>query len=129
MRVALLILLGLVIGVIGSINVMNTLSARNPMPKAVMETMGYHMGELSHALKAQQCDPARIQQHLLRLQSTASDIVPVFGIDEKAFTDDAGKLQTSLQQAVQAAPSTCATLAEAVKPIGETCKSCHQQYR
>jgi cytochrome c556 len=34
-----------------------------------------------------------------------------------------------LQQAVQAAPATCEALAAAIQPVGETCKSCHQQYR
>ncbi len=129
MRVALMILLGLVIGAIGTANVMNALAARNPMPKAVMETMDYHLGELKNAIKAKQCDPAKVQHHLARLQSTASDITPVFGIDEKTFTDDATQLQDHLQQAVQTAPATCAALAAAIKPVGETCKSCHQQYR
>ena len=129
MRVALMLLLGLVIGVLGTAQVMNVLAARNPMPKSVMVTMGYHMGELSHALKARQCDAAKSQHHLERMQSTAADIVPVFGIDEKMFTDKAGELQTRLQQAVQAAPADCAALAAAIKPIGDTCKSCHQQYR
>jgi cytochrome c556 len=129
MRVALMILLGLVIGVLGTTQVMTVLAARNPMPKAVMETMGYHMGALSHALKAKQCDPVQSQHHLQRLQSTATDIVPVFGIDEKAFTDKAGELQNHLQQAMESAPADCAALAAAVKPIGDTCKSCHQQYR
>jgi len=129
MRVALMILLGLVIGVLGTTQVMSVLAARNPMPKAVMETMGYHMAALSQALKAKQCDPAQSLHHLQRMQSTATDIVPVFGIDEKSFTDKAGELQNHLQQSVQAAPATCAALAAAVKPIGDTCKSCHQQYR
>ncbi len=129
MRVALMILLGLVIGVIGTVNVMNALAARNPMPKAVMDTMGYHIGELKQALKAKQCNAPVTQHHLARLQSTASDIVPVFGIDEKPFTDDATQLQTRLQQAVQAAPATCEALAAAIQPVSETCKSCHQQYR
>ncbi|MEP6898597.1 MAG: cytochrome C, partial [Rhodanobacter sp.] len=86
MRVALMILLGLVIGVLGTVNVMNTLNARNPMPKAVMHTMDYHMGELGTALKSKQCDAASIKHHLERLQSTATDIVPVFGMSEKEFT-------------------------------------------
>jgi len=129
MRFALLVLLGLVIGVIGTVNVMNTLSERNPMPKAVMQAMGYHMGELSHALKAKQCESPRMQQHLERMLSTAGDIVPVFGITEKDFTDDAGRLQTHLRQAAQAAPADCAALALLLKPINDTCDSCHQQYR
>ena len=129
MRVALLILLGLVIGVIGTVNVMGTLSARNPMPKAVMTTMNYHMGELSRALKAKQCDAAGIRAHLQRMQSTATDIVPVFGVTEKPFTDEASQLQDHLQQALQAAPADCAALAAAIKPIDDTCESCHQKYR
>lgn len=129
MRAALLILLGLAIGVIGTVNVMSTLSARNPMPKAVMATMNYHMGELRHALKAKQCEAASIQHHLQRLQSTATDIVPVFGIAEKPFTDDASQLQDHLQQALQAPLADCAALAAAIKPIDDTCKSCHQKYR
>ena len=129
MRVALMILLGLVIGVLGTVQVMNTLSARNPMPEAVMHTMGYHMGELGHALKAKQCEAASIQHHLQRLQSTATDIVPVFGVTEKDFTDDASQLQNHLQQALQAAPADCTALAAAIKPINDTCKSCHQKYR
>ena len=129
MRVALMILLGLVIGILGTVQVMNTLKDRNPMPDAVMHTMDYHMGELSKALKAKQCDAATVKHHLERVQSTASDIAPVFGIPDKEFTDDATQLQTHAQEAVQAAPADCAALAVVMKPIGQTCKSCHQKYR
>lgn len=129
MRVPLMILLGLVIGILGTVNVMSALDARNPMPKAVMHTMGYHMGELGKAMKAKQCETASIEHHLQRLESTSTDIVPVFGINEKSFTDKAAELQTHMQQALQAAPATCAALAAAIKPIKDTCKSCHDQYR
>ncbi|MEO7051965.1 MAG: cytochrome c [Rhodanobacter sp.] len=129
MRVALMILLGLVIGIIGTVNVMNTLSERNPMPKALMHTMGYHVGELKGAIKANQCNAPKIQRHLARLESTATDITPVFGTGVQDFTDHANQLQQHLQQAVQAAPTTCAALVAALKPVGESCKSCHDKYR
>lgn len=129
MRVALMILLGLVIGVIGTVNVMNAINARNPMPKAVMDTMAYHSGALRDAIKAEKCEPAMVQHHLARMQSTATDIVPVFHVSEKDFTDHANQLGDRLQQAVQSAPATCAALAEAMKPVGQSCKSCHDQYR
>ncbi|MEO7072172.1 MAG: cytochrome c [Rhodanobacter sp.] len=129
MRVALLILLGLAIGVLGTVNVMNTLRARNPMPEAVMTTMDYHMGQLRSAIKAGQCSAPVIAHHLQRVHSTASDIEPVFGIKEKTFIDDAAQLRDRTQAALAAAPATCAALGAAIKPIGETCKSCHQQYR
>lgn len=129
MRVALLILLGLVIGIVGTINVMHTLHARNPMPEAVMTTMDYHMGALHDAIKAGQCNAAASAHHLQRVYSTASDIEPVFRIDEKPFTDAAAQLQARVRQAMQAAPTTCATLAAAIQPIGDTCKGCHRDYR
>jgi cytochrome c556 len=129
MRVALLILLGLVIGIIGTVNVMNTLDARTPMPRAVMSTMDYHMDALGRALKAGQCNAADIRQHLLRVQSTATDIVPTFGVDEQPFTDAAHVLQTRVQQALQSSPADCPALAVVMNPIREACKSCHQKYR
>ena len=129
MRVALMILLGLVIGIIGTVNVMNALNERNPMPKAVMHTMGYHMGGLTRAIKANQCDAPKMQHHLARLESTATDITPAFGMDDKDFADHARQLQDHLQQAVLAAPTTCAALAAAIKPVNDSCKSCHQKYR
>lgn len=129
MRTALMILLGLVIGIIGTVNVMNVLSERNPMPKAVMHTLGHHMGELKSALETKQCDATKIQHHLARLESTATDVTAVFGTEVADFTDHAHQLQDHLQQAVQAAPTTCAALAAVVKPVGESCKSCHDKYR
>ena len=129
MRVALLILLGLVIGILGTANVMNTLAARNPMPRAVMQTMDYHMDALGHALKAKQCAAADVRRHIERIQSAATDIVPVFGIPDQGFTDAATQLQTGVSRGLQAAAADCAALAAVIKPIGEACKSCHDKYR
>lgn len=129
MRVALMILLGLVIGIIGTVNVMNVLGERHPMPGAVMHTLGYHVGELKAAIKANQCDAAKIQHHLARLESTASDITPVFGLDNQDFADHASQLRDHLHQAVAATPTTCAALVAVLKPVGDSCKSCHEKYR
>jgi len=129
MRAALLLLLGLVIGVIGTVNVVNALNARNPMPHAVMVTMDYHMGQLAHALKARQCNAVKIRQQLERLQSTATDIVPVFDASDTPFNYDAGQLQGKIELALHAAPIDCAALAAVIKPIGGACKTCHQKYR
>lgn len=128
-RSALLILLGLVIGILGTVFAMKALSNRNPMPHAVMTVMGHHMGALGQAVKARQCDAAQMNDHLLRLQSTAADIPAAFPGAEQDFLDHAGRLRTALQDAVQAHPTACAALAQAIKPVGDACKSCHQQYR
>lgn len=129
MRVALLILLGLAIGVVGTANVMSLLAQRNPMPTAIMHTMDYHMASLKQAVKSQHCDAAQTARHLLRLQSTATDILPVFGIHDKNFVDFANRLQSHLQQATLANPASCAALATVLRPINQTCDDCHRQYR
>lgn len=128
-RSALLLLLGLVVGVLGTVFTMKALADRNPMPHAVMTVMGHHMGALGQAVKARQCDAAQANDHLLRLQSTASDITAAFPGGEQDFLDHAGRLRTALQGAVQAHPIDCPTLAQAIKPVDEACDSCHQQYR
>jgi cytochrome c556 len=128
-RYALLMLLGLVIGVLGTVFAMKALSQRNPMPKAVMTVMGHHMGTLGQALKTRQCDAAQINDHLLRLQSTAADVGDAFPGAEQDFINHAGRLRSALQGAVQTHPTDCAALAQAIKPVDDACDSCHQQYR
>jgi cytochrome c556 len=128
-RSALLILLGLAIGILGTVFAMKALGKRNPLPQAVMTVMGHHMGALGQAVKTKQCDAAQANEHLLRLQSTASDLAAAFPGAEQDFLDHAGRLRTALQGAVQAHPTDCAALATAIKPVGEACDSCHQQYR
>ena len=129
MRAALLIVLGLAIGIVGTVFAMNALKQRNPFPHAVMAVMAHHAGELRNAVKAQRCDAASHSQHLDRLLSTSADIVPAFPGVDPGFTDEATQLHARLQAAAQAAPADCAALAAAMKPVGETCQSCHQKYR
>lgn len=128
-RSALLMLLGLVIGVLGTVFTMKALAERDPLPKAVMDVMGHHMGALGQALKTKQCDAAQINEHLSRLQSAASDIGDAFPGAEQDFLDHAGRLRQALQGAVQTHPTDCPALAQVLKPVGDSCESCHQQYR
>ena len=70
MRAALLIVLGLVIGILGTVFAYSALHQRTPLPKAVMTVMAYHSSQLHHAVKANQCDAAAIHMHLERLRAT-----------------------------------------------------------
>lgn len=129
MRAALLILLGLAIGALGTVFAMNALRERNPLPHAVMVVMGHHMGALQRARKAQQCGAVQNLQQLQLMQATAADIDDAFPDAPTGFGEAATHLRTALQSAAQAAPADCPTLATALKPVGEACESCHQQYR
>lgn len=130
MRAALLIVLGLVIGILGTTFTISALHQRTPLPRAVMSVMAFHMGQLRQAVKANQCDATATRTHLDRLQSTAQDIPAAFKGAEAPFLQAADKLQGSLHDAAAAAtPATCAALAAAIKPVGDACESCHQRFR
>jgi len=129
MRNALLIVLGLAIGIIGTVFAMNALRQREPLSHAVMAVMAHHAGALGQAVKARQCDPAQSQLHLTRLLAASADIKDAFPGADQPFLDEIAKLRDRTQAALQAAPADCAALAKAIKPIGDTCESCHQQYR
>jgi cytochrome c556 len=129
MRAAILLVLGLVIGIMGTVFSMNALRERNPFPHAVMSVMAHHVGALSGAIKSQQCDAARAQQHLTRLLETSADIKEAFPGMDAPFLDEATKLHEQTRAALLAAPADCKALAAVIKPIGEVCQSCHQQYR
>jgi len=129
MRSALLLALGLVIGVVGTVFAMNALHEREPYSHYLMMTMAHQAGALSAAVKTQKCDAVQSRQHLNRLLETQADIDEAFPGVDQPFKDEAAKLREKTQAALQAAPADCAALAAAMKPIGETCQSCHQQYR
>lgn len=129
MRAALLILLGLVIGVMGTVFSLNAMHDHEPISHSVMHLMEHHAGALALAVKAKQCDAAQTQMHLTRLLETSADLKEAFPGVDQPFLDEEAKLREQIQSAVQAAPADCPSLAAALKPIGETCQSCHQQYR
>ncbi|WP_017460955.1 cytochrome c [Dyella ginsengisoli] len=129
MRSALLIALGLAIGILGTAFAISALHQRTPLPKAVMTVMAYHMSQLEHSVKAQQCDATAVHSNLERLQSAALDIPGAFKGAEDPFMKSSDKLQGALRDAVAAAPGTCAALATALQPVDNACDDCHKRFR
>lgn len=129
MRAALLIVLGLFIGIIGTVFSLNALRQHQPLSHSVMSLMDHHAGELRTALKTQHCEAAPMRQHLTRLLQTQADIGEAFPGVDQPFLDEAAKLHDKTQAALDASPADCKALAAVLKPIAETCQSCHQQYR
>lgn len=129
MRAALLIVLGLAIGIIGTVFTLRALDERNPYPNALMVTMGFHRHQLQQAVKGQHCDATANLDQLQHMQMIASDIPAVFPDAPQQFQNFASHLKTALQSAAQSAPADCPALVTALKPVDQACKECHQQYR
>jgi cytochrome c556 len=129
MRAALLILLGLAIGALGATFALNAWRARDPLPRAVMDLLGHHAGQLKQTLKSQRCDADGIRHQLSQMQAVSGDIDAAFAGADATFFHAADELRVAVNGALRAAPADCASLARAVKPIGDACENCHRQYR
>ncbi|WP_049622121.1 cytochrome c [Frateuria defendens] len=128
MRAALLIVLGLAIGIIGTVFAMNALRERDPLPKAVMNVMEHHIGELKQAVKRGQCEAAASHTRLQQMYMASLDVEPAFAGTEPDFLALAGKLRETLHGAAQAVPADCPALEATIKPVLQACHDCHQKY-
>ncbi len=131
MRNALLIVLGLVVGVAGTVMAMASLRHGPSFPESLMKVQGHHMGALDGNVKQNHCAVADNLPHLQMLRSLSSDIEPAFLPIEKEqdFRQKAGDLRASLDALLAAPPATCAAVREAQEKIGKACKACHDEFR
>lgn len=129
MRAALLIVLGLVVGIVGTVFAMRALAERNPLPHAVMVTMGYHRHQLQQIVKGQHCDATATANQLQHMETISTDIPGAFPDAPQQFSDFAKQLHSTLQTASQSAPADCPALIATLKQVDHDCSQCHQQYR
>lgn len=129
MRALLLVVLGLAIGALGATFAISALRQGTPFHDGVMAVMQHHMGALRANVRANQCDAKASAFRLGRLRQEAGDIGEAFPGTDQGFGQAAGKLAAALDGAVGAQPATCEALAAALKPVGDACSACHQQYR
>lgn len=129
MRALLLVVLGLAIGAMGATFAISALRQATPFHDGVMAVMQHHMGALRANVRANQCDAKSSTGRFARMRQEAGDIGEAFPGMDAGFATSAQRLATALDGAVAAQPGTCAALATALKPVGEACSACHQQYR
>ncbi|UPG93219.1 cytochrome c [Luteibacter aegosomatissinici] len=129
MRALLLVVLGLAIGALGATFAISALRQGTPFHDGVMAVMQHHMGALRANVRAKQCDAKASALRLGRLRQEAGDITEAFPGTDPAFSHAAGALSTALDSAIAAQPATCEALTAALKPVGDACSACHQQYR
>jgi len=129
MRALLLVVLGLAVGAMGATFALSALRQGTPFHTGVMAVMQHHMDALRGNVRAKQCDAKGSADHLARMRETAGDIHQAFPDMEPAFLQADDGLLKALDGALAAAPGTCEALVAALKPVGDACQSCHQQFR
>lgn len=131
-RYFFLFLLGLVVGVIGTVMAMRAIDARKDhFHESVMHVQQWHAGQLKANVGSNRCSATDTLPHLQALRTMANDIEPAFPDlrDDERFAGHASKLRATLDAALATPPLNCAGVEAAAKSIGEACKACHQDFR
>ena len=131
MRYAILIVLGLVIGIIGAVSVMNALHNKPDHPRSAMEMIDFHMDGLEKNVDDNRCSVTDNLPHLQTMRALSNDLEPVFlpTANDADFKLKASGFRASLDIAIASPPADCAAVKAAMQKVGHECKSCHQQFR
>lgn len=131
-RYLFLIILGLALGIFGTVMLMRTWEARKDhFPEALMEVQAWHMGQLSTDMKQNRCNATDILPHLQALRMTANDVDAAFPDlrEDKRFSTASSDMRATMDKIIASPPLTCEGLGAAMKEISQTCKGCHQDFK
>jgi hypothetical protein len=131
MRSLILALIGLAVGIIGTLMAMSALNQGTAYPNGVMKVMDAQMRALTRSVKANRCAPTDTLPRLQTLRYVANDIEPAFvDLQEDAqFARYAGDLRAASDAALMTPPASCAATEAAVAKIDQACDSCHRDYK
>lgn len=131
-RYLFLLLLGLVLGAIGTVMALRAIEARKDhFPEALMHVQQWHMGQLKADMEQNRCNATDVLPHLQALRMTANDLDAAFPDlrDDQRFKTASAGMRATMDKVVANPPLTCEGVGAAMGQIGETCKACHQDFR
>ena len=131
-RYLFLLLLGLVLGAIGTVMALRAIEARKDhFPEALMHVQQWHMGQLKADMEQNRCNATDVLPHLQALRMTANDLDAAFPKlrDDQRFKTASTGMRAAMDKIVASPPLTCQGVGAAMGEIGETCKACHQDFR
>ncbi len=131
-RYLFVLILGLAIGIIATVMLLNAWRARqDPFPDALMHVQGWHIDQLKTNIEQNRCNPTDTLPHLQALRMTSNDLEAAFpGLrDDPRFQSAASAMRGAVDKVIAAPPLTCASAGAALKSIGDTCKGCHRDFR
>ncbi len=131
MRSLVLFLVGLAVGAITTVLIVNAINRGPHYDKAVMTMMGAHMQVMDRNIKQNRCAATDLTPHLQVLRLVANDIEPAFPDmqDQAQFGRYATALRAAADGALQAPPASCAAAAATLSKLDKACDACHRDYR
>lgn len=130
-RYFFMLLLGLVLGIVGTVMAIRSWQAKQDhFPDSVMTVQSWHMGQLKKNLEANHCTAIDTIPHLQTLRRMADDIEPAFGDDAKdeRFAKHTANFRAALDAAQSSPPLSCESLGKMLGDVGGQCKACHDDF-
>jgi hypothetical protein len=131
MRAIAFILLGLLIGAMATVSVLNALRPATAFPKGVMALLQHHLCAAREIAGGPQCSTG-MAEHLEAIAVLARDIKPAFlpiGDQEASFVRYADDFRAAAEAARGARFADCKAATEALGTIGDGCKACHRDFK
>lgn len=131
MRNLILVIMGIAVGAAAAASILSTLARRDAYARGVMAVMQHHQARLREDVRAGHCSGAGLSRHKAMLAALVEEIEPsVYGdaTADPPFREYTQRLRDALAQLPDAA-ADCAVLAPIAAKIGDTCETCHRQYR
>lgn len=131
-RYFFVLLLGLVIGAVATVMLVNAWTARrDPFPDALMHVQGWHLQQLQKNVADSRCDATDTLPHLDALRSTSRNLEMAFPdlADDNRFKLASSGMRTILNAAHGAPPLNCPGVVAMNAKIDAGCKACHRDFK
>ncbi len=130
MRFAIALLIGLMMGALGSSVALNALRQAHALPRGLMALINHHQRSVKTELAESDCSSEALRLHFTRLNTLSEDIDAIFAAsDDAVFTRYAADFHDATTAALATTDSVCSALAPAATRINDTCNACHRDYR
>ena len=131
MRSLILGVIGLLVGALCTLILMNALRQGTAYPNGVMAVMSAQMKGLNQSLKQNRCAATDLSPRLQTLRHLGNDLEPAFlpTQDDERFSQHASDLRAALDAALAAPPSDCAVARVVVDRVNSSCKDCHRDFK
>lgn len=135
MRAAILLALGLFIGVLATVMTLGALRQGTPFHQGLMSVMAHHLGSLRAMgepdTPAEACSPARVGAHLAMLRLAGDDLEAAFlpTMNDERFRQYASNYRDALDAAIAQPAHSCEAAVQQAATLGDSCSACHRDFR
>lgn len=131
MRFAIVLVLGLFIGVMATVMTLGALRQGTPFHQGLMAVMAWHHGQLRGMADPERCDIEAAPRHLAMLAQAGEDLESAFlpTFNDERFIHYARGYRQAVAAARGEAPADCAAVAAIGESLRDSCSACHRDFR